>query len=146
MEDFGVPFHRVLQEERNFIIVFPYAYHSGFNLGFNCAEATNFALPRWVEYGKRYRPCDCSLIKNVNFSMEPFIKKFQPKRYEAWLKDEDYGPHPEDAEEVKAFFEESQQDEYLTNFLMSVMNSEQKIPDQFLQSYWGYDSRQNKHR
>ena len=78
--------------------------------------------------------------------MEPFIKKFQPQKYEAWCNDEDYGPHPEDPEEVKAFFEESQKDEFLTNFLMSVMNKEEKIPDQFLQSYWSYDSRHNKHR
>lgn len=35
------------------MITFPYGYHAGFNHGFNCAESTNFALPRWVEFGKR---------------------------------------------------------------------------------------------
>ena len=41
------------------MITFPYGYHSGFNHGFNCAESTNFASPRWVEYGKRATLCYC---------------------------------------------------------------------------------------
>ena len=53
LDKLGVPYQKVVQEERNAIIVFPYAYHSGFNHGFNIAESTNFALKRWIEYGKR---------------------------------------------------------------------------------------------
>lgn len=41
------------QEAGEIIITFPYGYHSGYNNGFNCAESTNFATPRWIEYGKR---------------------------------------------------------------------------------------------
>ncbi|KAF7731668.1 hypothetical protein EC973_008838 [Apophysomyces ossiformis] len=55
----GVPVHRCVQQEGEFIITFPYGYHSGYNLGFNCAESVNFALNSWVEIGKRAKACTC---------------------------------------------------------------------------------------
>lgn len=100
LQDLGVPFQRVVQEERDIIIVFPYAYHAGFNHGFNIAEATNFATERWIEYGKRQRPCDCS-ITTVKIDMGIFVKRFQPECYQKWLKGKDIAPHPEDPEDVK---------------------------------------------
>ena len=57
LDKYGVPYQKMHQEEREIIVVFPYAYHSGFNHGFNIAESTNFATERWIEYGKRARPC-----------------------------------------------------------------------------------------
>ncbi|NWH37509.1 KDM4C demethylase, partial [Chloropsis hardwickii] len=42
----------VTQEAGEFMITFPYGYHAGFNHGFNCAESTNFATIRWIDYGK----------------------------------------------------------------------------------------------
>ena len=40
----GVQVNKLVQEERNMIIAFPHAYHSGFNHGFNMAESTNFVV------------------------------------------------------------------------------------------------------
>lgn len=44
---------QITQEAGEIMITFPYGYHSGYNHGFNCAESTNFATERWIEYGKR---------------------------------------------------------------------------------------------
>ncbi|NXM22523.1 KDM4C demethylase, partial [Ploceus nigricollis] len=49
---YGIPFDKVTQEAGEFMITFPYGYHAGFNHGFNCAESTNFASVRWIDYGK----------------------------------------------------------------------------------------------
>lgn len=44
---------QITQEAGEFMITFPYGYHAGFNHGFNCAESTNFATRRWINYGKQ---------------------------------------------------------------------------------------------
>lgn len=99
MDKFGVPYQKLIQKEREIIVVFPYAYHSGFNHGFNIAESTNFATERWVEFGKRARPCNCDRAR-VKFSMDPFVKKYQPEKYELWKANKDIAPHPYDPPEV----------------------------------------------
>ena len=92
LDRYGVPYQKMIQEEREIIIVFPYAYHCGFNHGFNIAESTNFALERWIEYGKRQRPCDCDRAR-VKFCMDPFVKRFQPDKYEDWISGKDIGEY-----------------------------------------------------
>ena len=44
---------QVTQEAGEFMITFPRGFHCGFNHGFNCAESTNFASERWIDYGKK---------------------------------------------------------------------------------------------
>ncbi|KAM9081044.1 lysine-specific demethylase 4D-like [Megaptera novaeangliae] len=83
LKDNGIPFDRITQEAGEFIVTFPYGYHSGFNHGFNCAEAINFASPRWIDYGKVASQCSCGEAR-VAFSMDAFVRILQPERYELW--------------------------------------------------------------
>eukprot|EP00232_Nephroselmis_pyriformis_P027122 CAMPEP_0182870104 /NCGR_PEP_ID=MMETSP0034_2-20130328/10324_1 /TAXON_ID=156128 /ORGANISM="Nephroselmis pyriformis, Strain CCMP717" /LENGTH=612 /DNA_ID=CAMNT_0025002593 /DNA_START=99 /DNA_END=1934 /DNA_ORIENTATION=+ len=48
----GCPVYQCVQEENNFIVTFPRAYHGGFNHGLNCAEAVNFAPADWAPFGR----------------------------------------------------------------------------------------------
>lgn len=95
LKQYSIPYNKITQEAGEIMITFPYGYHAGFNHGFNCAESTNFAQERWIEYGKRASQCTCSKDM-VKISMDTFVKRFQPDRYEMWLKGEDIGPHPEE--------------------------------------------------
>ncbi|XP_069693613.1 uncharacterized protein [Periplaneta americana] len=95
MKKYSIPFNKITQEAGEIMITFPYGYHAGFNHGFNCAESTNFATPRWVEYGKRASQCSCR-GDMVKISMDTFVKRFQPDRYHLWLQGKDVGAHPED--------------------------------------------------
>uniref|UniRef100_A0A3B4T6N1 [histone H3]-trimethyl-L-lysine(4) demethylase n=1 Tax=Seriola dumerili TaxID=41447 RepID=A0A3B4T6N1_SERDU len=49
----GVPIYRTNQCAGEFVITFPRAYHSGFNQGFNFAEAVNFCTVDWMPLGRR---------------------------------------------------------------------------------------------
>jgi jumonji domain-containing protein 2 len=95
LKQYSIPYNKITQEAGEIMITFPYGYHAGFNHGFNCAESTNFACERWIEYGKRASQCTCSKDM-VKISMDTFVKRFQSDRYEMWLKGEDIGPHPEE--------------------------------------------------
>uniref|UniRef100_A0A8D3DVV9 Lysine-specific demethylase 4B n=1 Tax=Scophthalmus maximus TaxID=52904 RepID=A0A8D3DVV9_SCOMX len=92
LKKYGIPFDKVItQEAGEFMITFPYGYHAGFNHGFNCAESTNFATLRWIDYGKVATQCTCSKDM-VKISMEPFVKRFQPDRYANWMLGKDSTP------------------------------------------------------
>ncbi|XP_039658636.1 lysine-specific demethylase 4C isoform X10 [Perca fluviatilis] len=91
LKKYGIPFDKITQEAGEFMITFPYGYHAGFNHGFNCAESTNFATVRWIDYGKVATQCTCSKDM-VKISMEPFVKRFQPDRYPNWMVGKDSAP------------------------------------------------------
>ncbi|KAM9363864.1 lysine-specific demethylase 4C [Symphorus nematophorus] len=91
LKKYGIPFDKITQEAGEFMITFPYGYHAGFNHGFNCAESTNFATVRWIDYGKVATQCTCSRDM-VKISMEPFVKRFQPDRYSNWMLGKDSTP------------------------------------------------------
>ncbi|XP_034035061.1 LOW QUALITY PROTEIN: lysine-specific demethylase 4B [Thalassophryne amazonica] len=88
LKKYGIPFDRVTQNEGEFMVTFPYGYHAGFNHGFNCAESTNFATLRWVDYGKVAALCSCRKDM-VKISMDVFVRCLQPERYELWKQGKD---------------------------------------------------------
>ncbi|KAK0069712.1 lysine-specific demethylase 4B-like isoform X1 [Biomphalaria pfeifferi] len=94
LKKYSIPVHKITQEAGEIMITFPYGYHAGYNHGYNCAESTNFATKRWIEYGKRCLQCVCRR-DGVKISMDIFVKKYQPDRYELWKEGKDIAPHPE---------------------------------------------------
>ena len=60
LANFNIKVNKIVHNPGEFVITFPYGYHSGYNLGYNCAEAVNFALDSWLEFGRVAKKCDCS--------------------------------------------------------------------------------------
>jgi hypothetical protein len=102
----GITVHKCVQYPGEFVITFCGSYHAGFNMGYNCAEAVNFALKRWIDVGKKAGVCKChsdsvkidmkSFVGNLEKnniprerkSVSPEKKKMQPtaKKVDNWLK------------------------------------------------------------
>ncbi|GBF97022.1 hypothetical protein Rsub_09495 [Raphidocelis subcapitata] len=73
LKTYGVEYTMAKHEPGEFIVLNAAAYHAGYNLGFNCAEAVNFALPEWVELGRRVVRCKCDALRDgVRLSMRLF--------------------------------------------------------------------------
>ncbi|XP_034387124.1 lysine-specific demethylase 4A [Cyclopterus lumpus] len=107
LKKYGIPFEKVTQEAEQFVVTFPFGYHAGFNHGYNCAESTNFATQRWIDYGKQATLCSCRQ-DTVKISMDVFVRKFQPDRYKLWKAGKDNAPidHSKPTPEAAKFLEE----------------------------------------
>ncbi|KAK7203424.1 JmjC domain, hydroxylase-domain-containing protein [Myxozyma melibiosi] len=55
----GIKVNKVVHRQNEFIITYPYGYHSGYNLGYNCAESVNFATESWLDIGRQAEYCKC---------------------------------------------------------------------------------------
>jgi hypothetical protein len=56
---FNIKVNKLVHYEGEFVITYPYGYHSGYNLGYNCAESVNFATESWLDYGRIAKKCEC---------------------------------------------------------------------------------------
>ncbi|KAL2796726.1 hypothetical protein BJX66DRAFT_128645 [Aspergillus keveii] len=56
---YGITVNKMVHYEGEFVITYPYGYHSGYNLGYNCAESVNFATEKWMDYGRVAKKCNC---------------------------------------------------------------------------------------
>jgi jumonji domain-containing protein 2 len=72
----GITVNTCVQKVGQFMITFPFAYHSGFNHGFNCAEAVNFAQPDWIHYGQKASRCLC-IDGTVSIDMKLFSVRYE---------------------------------------------------------------------
>lgn len=73
----GIPVYEGAQNVNEFIITFPYGYHSGFNSGYNCAEAINFVTPAWIPFGIHAKMCP-KKCKNTPFKLDidRYVKEY----------------------------------------------------------------------
>lgn len=96
-KQYNVKVNKLVHYEGEFVITYPYGYHSGYNIGYNCAESVNFATESWLEYGRIARKCNCE-ADNVWVDVAEIERKLRgeptPEYYEetddeSELEDED---------------------------------------------------------
>ncbi|GAB1313443.1 hypothetical protein MFIFM68171_03653 [Madurella fahalii] len=59
-QHYNITVNKCVSYPGEFVVTYPYGYHSGYNLGYNCAEAVNFALDSWLPMGKVAKKCQCA--------------------------------------------------------------------------------------
>lgn len=59
LQSMGIQVNKVVHYQQEFMLTFPFGYHSGFNYGYNVAESVNFANESWIQYGKKSKKCLC---------------------------------------------------------------------------------------
>ncbi|MCJ1307357.1 Lysine-specific demethylase 4B [Agyrium rufum] len=89
---YNIEVNRLVHNEGEFVITFPYGYHSGYNLGYNCAESVNFATEAWLDYGRVAKKCNCE-DDSVWVDVEDIERKLRgestPEYYEETEEEED---------------------------------------------------------
>lgn len=69
--------HKIEHKQGEFICVFGGAYHTGFNFGFNIAEAVNYGTADWLRQVIDTKPCKCvrSSVKASNIEIYKNLSK-----------------------------------------------------------------------
>lgn len=78
----GIRLVKNSHKQNEFMISRARAYHSGFNFGYNLAEAVNFGLTDWLNIGNNVGFCRC-VNYSVSINMRKLYKqlKLNPKKY-----------------------------------------------------------------
>lgn len=91
-KQFGIKVNKLVHYEGEFVITYPYGYHSGYNIGYNCAESVNFATEAWLDYGRIAKKCECeadSVWVNVGEIERKLRGEPTPEYYEETDDDDD---------------------------------------------------------
>uniref|UniRef100_A0A665WT34 [histone H3]-trimethyl-L-lysine(4) demethylase n=1 Tax=Echeneis naucrates TaxID=173247 RepID=A0A665WT34_ECHNA len=112
----GVPVYRTNQCAGEFVVTFPRAYHSGFNQGYNFAEAVNFCTADWLPMGRQCVAHYRRLHRYCVFSHEELLCKMAAD------------PESLDVELAAAVFKEmGDMMEEETKLRQGVLSSEQEV-------------------
>ncbi|KAF2016556.1 hypothetical protein BU24DRAFT_422916 [Aaosphaeria arxii CBS 175.79] len=93
---FNIKVNRLVHYEGEFVITYPYGYHSGYNIGYNCAESVNFANESWLSYGRIAKKCECesdSVWVDVNEIERKLRGEPTPEYYEETDDEDDVPDH-----------------------------------------------------
>ena len=72
----GIKLRRAIQRPREYVISRAAGYHSGFNGGYNIAEAVNFALPAWLDIAETAGNCKC-IRDTVKIDIKHFRRRLR---------------------------------------------------------------------
>ncbi|KAI9795944.1 MAG: hypothetical protein M1833_006592 [Piccolia ochrophora] len=95
---YNIRVNRLVHHEGEFVITFPYGYHSGYNLGYNCAESVNFATEAWLDYGRIAKKCECA-DDSVWVDVNEIERKLRGEETEFEETDDDLDDFDEDGEQ-----------------------------------------------
>jgi hypothetical protein len=93
-KQYNIKVNRLVHYEGEFVITYPYGYHSGYNIGYNCAESVNFANESWLSYGRIAKKCECetdSVWVDVNEIERKLRGEPTPEYYEETDSEDDEG-------------------------------------------------------
>ncbi|EME86624.1 uncharacterized protein MYCFIDRAFT_29700, partial [Pseudocercospora fijiensis CIRAD86] len=99
-KQYGVKVNKLVHYEGEFVITYPYGYHSGYNLGYNCAESVNFATESWLEFGRIAKKCNCE-ADNVWVDVGEIERKLRGEPTPEYYEETDSEGEDEDIEDSK---------------------------------------------
>ncbi len=75
----GIRMTKMVHRPGEFMISRARGYHSGFNQGYNLAEAVNFALPAWLKLAQSVSACKC-VNDSVSINMSHFLQNINQSK------------------------------------------------------------------